>query len=334
MIMKKAKLISLAILILTLGIGMTSCDDDSEPDSVVKFAEESITISTDDLSDVTVEFNLDPAASKNSTIRVGVTTSGGEPGTAFTTTPSMSNGVIEVPVQEGSATASFTVSPIEEGIAYDNVEIQFEIIEVGSGLKLEGTTGISSTLLIENKKSTGRPIPYSEPFEECDEGGSGGLPEAWEEVEALQNQQNSAHWGCSARGGVQINPFTNDGGEGDSSQVWLVSPRVGLVDATNPVLSFDTDRRFDTDIQEYNVFISTDYNGSNFEDATWEVFQPAVDVIEANDPGGDGYTSTGELDISEYAGEVISVAFAYYASGSKFTATILRIDEFEIKEGS
>ena len=332
--MKKVKLISIAMLIMALGIGMTSCDDDETANSVVTFAKESISITTDSLRDVTVDLNLDRAASKNSTISVGVTASGGEPGTAFTTTPSMDNGVVEVPVDKGASTASFTVSPIEDGIGYDNVELEFEIIEVGSGLKLEGLTGISSTLLIENTKSTGRPLPYKQPFETCDEGGSGELPEGWEEIVALQNQQNTAHWVCSARGGIQVNAFSGDGSEGDSSQVWLVSPRVGLVDASNPVLSFDADRRFDTDIQEYDVLISTDYSGSNFEEATWEVFQPAVDSIAANDPGGDGYTNTGELDISEYAGEVISVAFVYYASGSKFTATILRIDEVEIKEGS
>ena len=335
--MKKVKFITIAVLILGLGIGMTSCnDDESSPDSVVTFAEESITISTDDLSDVTVTLNLDPAAPQSSTIKVGVTASGGEPGTAFTTSPSMSNGVIEVPVQEGATTASFTVTPLEEGISYDNVEINFEVIEVGSGLKIEGTTGIYSTLLIENKKSTGRPLPFSEPFEECEEGGSGELPEGWEEIVALQNQQNTAHWGCVSYPdvGVGINAFSDEGGEGDSSQVWLVSPRVGLVDASNPVLSFRADRRFDTDIQEYDVFISTDYTGSNFEDATWEVFQPAVDSIAANDPGGDGFTNTGELDLSAYSEEVISVAFIYYASGSKFTATSLKISDVEIKEGS
>jgi len=331
--MKKVNFITIAILIFALGFGITSCDDET-PDSVVTFAEESITIDTDDLKDVTVDLNIEPAASKDATISVGVTASGGEAGTAFTTSPSISGGIIEVPVEKGATTASFTVSPIEDGIGYDNVELDFEIIEVGAGLKTEGLTGVASTLLIENKKSTGRPIPYSQPFETCDDEGSGEMPDGWEEVVALQNDQNSAHWGCSARGGVQINPFSGDGGEGDSSQVWLVGPRVGLVDASSPVLSFDADRRFDTDIQEYNVFISADYNGNNFEEATWEVFQPAVDSIAANDPGGDGYTNSGELDISEYAGEVITVAFAYYASGSKFTATILRIDEVEIKEGS
>lgn len=335
--MKTIKLTTIAILVLALGFAMNSCkDDDSSTTSVVTFAQESYSTTTEDYSPVTITLNLEPKASSSSTITVGLTATGGEAGTAFTTSPSMSNGLIEVPVEKGASTATFTVTPQEEGIAYDNVEVEFEIIETGSGLKTEGLTGVYSSLLIENTKSTGRPLPFTEPFDECGEGGSGELPDGWEEIAALQNQQNSAHWGCVSYPdvGVGINAFVDAGGEGDSSQVWLVSPRVGLVDASNPVLSFDADRRFDTDIQEYNVFISTDYNGSNFNDATWEVFQPGVDFIEANDPGSDGFTSSDQLDLSDYSGEVISVAFAYYASGSKLTATSLKISNVEIKEGS
>ncbi len=333
--MKTIKLTTIAILVLALGFAMNSCDDDdSTTKSVVTFAQESYSTTTDDYNPVTITLNLDPEASSSSTINVALTATGGEPGTAFATSPSMNNGLIEVPVEKGASTATFTVTPQEEGIAYDNVEIDFEITEVGSGLKTEGLTGIYSSLLIENTKSTGRPLPFSEPFDECDEGGSGELPDGWEEIVALQNQVGTAHWDCSARGGIQVNTFSGDGSEGDSSQVWLVSPRVGLVDANNPVLSFDADRRFETDIQEYDVFISTDYNGNNFNEATWEVFQPGVDFIESNDPEADNYESSGELDLSAYSGEVVSVAFAYYASGSKGGSHILRIDEVEIKEGS
>jgi hypothetical protein len=333
--MKTIKLTTIAILVLAIGFAMNSCnDDDSTTKSVVTFAQESYSTTTEDYSPVTITLNLEPEASSSSTINVALTASGGEPGTAFTTSPSMSNGLIEVPVEKGASTATFTVTPQEEGIAYDNVEIEFEITEVGSGLKTEGLTGIYSSLLIENTKSTGRPLPFSEPFEECDEGGSGELPDGWKEIVALQNNVNTAHWNCSNRGGIQVNTFSGDGTSEDSSQVWLVSPRVGLVDASNPVLSFDADRRFETDIQEAKVFISTDYNGSNFNDATWEVFQPGVDFIESNDAGADDYESSGELDLSAYSGEVVSVAFAYYASGSKGGSHILRIDEVEIKEGS
>jgi hypothetical protein len=114
----------------------------------------------------------------------------------------------------------------------------------------------------------------------------------------------------------------------------MVSPKIGLVEATNPVLSFKVDRRFDTDIQEYDLMIATDYDGTNFDEANWEVFPAAVEAMESNDPGADGFSETGELDISEYAGEAISIGFVYYASGSKLTATALKIGQVEVKEGS
>ena len=75
--------------------------------------------------------------------------------------------------------------------------------------------------------------------------------------------------------------------------------------------------------------ISTDYTGLNFQDATWTRHQPGYDAMTANNPGADDFTNTGSLDLSQYAGEVISVGFIYRAGApGSFDATILRVGNF------
>jgi hypothetical protein len=333
--MKKSNAFLLLTLALVLSFSFSSCNkDDGNPDGVVSFTTLATTIDTDNLAPVTFTLGISPKAPSASTITIAVSASGGAAGTAFTTNPALSSGKIEVSVDKDATSASFTITPVEAGILYDDVEIDLEILSTGSGLKTNGIAGVFSSLTIENKKEQGRPIPYLESFGNCDdEGGEGGFPSGWEEVVATQNAQGTGHWRCAPGfDGFECNAFSEDGAEGDACEVWLVSPQIGLVSATSPKLSFMTDRRFDSDIVEYGCKISTDYDGSNFASATWTDFQPAIDKMAANDPDANDYESTGDLDLSAYAGKVITIAFIYYAEGSKFTATALRVDEVSVSE--
>lgn len=341
--MKKTVYI-LSALTLILGLAFTSCGEEETPDSVVKFADTEVNITTDDLSPVTIDLSIDPAAPSASSVTIAVYATGGEPGTAFTTTPAMSNGEIMLDVEKGATTASLTVTPQEEGIEYDDIEVEFEITSTEAGLKTDGLTGIFSTLMIANNKaSDALSIPFAEDFTGMDDG-STDYPTGWEEKVVSQHVLSEAHWSKTSFPGeaLVINPWDADGNTDDPAEVWMVSPRISLIDATNPILEFMVDRRFDTwdpnsgnfdpiDFQEYDLKISTDYDGTNFESATWTVFQPAVDAMEANDPGADDLESTGALDISEYNGEVISIGFVYY-SASQAAATALRFGDVKVEE--
>lgn len=333
--MNSYKLIPISVLIILLGIHFTACNEEEPEDSVVAFQVSEYTLNTDSLYDIEVSIGIHPPAPVATTFTVLVSSTGGDAGDAFTTNPATNDGEISIPVEPEDSLVSFTVTPVNEGISEDDVEIEFELFGLQEGFTTDGIIGVFSAILIESKKIPERTIYFEEPFANCASDGSQEFPGNWTEVEVLQNSLNTAHWVCSSFPGpcLVINAFDDAGTEGDGSEIWLISPSINLGDAVEPVLNFSADRRFDTDgFQEYDLKISTDYNGSNFEDATWTVFSPGVAAIEANDPEEDNLDPTGDLDLSEYAGESITIAWVYYAEGSRLTATILRIGNVLVAE--
>ncbi len=322
--------------IISFSILINACKEETEePESLVGFTSITKTIDTDNLSTVSFEIGIEPGSISTSVIIVKVSSVGGEAGTAFITTPDITDGRIELPVVEGDTIVSFTVTPVQEGISFEDIRVDFEILDTGPGLRTEGLDGIFASLYIENNKSLSRELPFIENFDTCDEpDGSGDLPGGWEELVILQNSLETGDWRCSPGfDGYEVNAFSSEGNEGDGCEVWLVSPAIDLSGASEPFLSFDVDRRFETtDFQEYDVKISVDYDGTNYEAATWEVLEPAVAAIEANDPEEDDYENTGQIDISAYIGETINIAFIYYAEGSRLTATILRVDSVVVDD--
>ena len=321
-----------AVIFVTLLIG---CKEEAPSDSVVAFQNTEYTLDTDSLYDVEVIITIDPPAPTASNLTVLVTATGGEPETAFTTSPALSDGEIILPVDKGDSMIFFTVTPVLEGITENDVEIEFEIFGLEDGFVTDGISGVFSTILIESKIVQERTIYFEEPFTNCSPEGSQEFPVDWTEVEVQQNSLNTAHWVCGAFPDpcLVINPFDDAGAEGDGAEIWLVSPQIDLGKAVQPVLNFLVDRRFDTEsFQEYDLKISTNYNGSNFEQATWTVFSPAVAAMEANNPEEDNLDPTGDLDLSQYAGETVTIAWIYYAEGSKLTATILRVADILVAE--
>lgn len=336
-VMKKFRI--LLLLIATISITLQGCKDDEDPDGIVNFEQEAIDRTTDDLSPIEVNFTIDPPAPTNSEFTVSV--SGAEAGTVFSTTPAIANGEVVVSVTSGATSASMTVTPIEDGIGFEDIILELELVSAGDGL----TTGITtaSQINIANAKDTGEPLPYLEDFTGvCGPDGTGEVPpEGWTEQVVQQNGEGSAVWGCIGEFfgevGLQINAFVPNSQDQTSSEVWLVSPKLNLLDASAPKLNFDVDRRFpgtgDFPDPLYDIVISTDYTGLNFETATWNRFEPGFNAMAANDPGTDNMENTGNLDLSAYSGEVISVAIIYRAGPpSSFDATILRIGKFEVTE--
>jgi hypothetical protein len=331
--MKHLKFFILAVFSFTLML--SSCNKE-EPNGVVTFTTGDIIITTDELSPVTFNLSIDPPAPMASSITIDVTSAGGDYGVEFVTNPALSGGEIELVIAEGDTNSTFTVTPMEANIGFDNIDIAFEIFTVGEGLETAGLIGLTSSLFIENLKeeSTGG-LPFLEYFDDCDgAGGTSSLPPTWEERVLTQNSVGTAHWVCAPGfDGVECNAFSDAGDEGDGSEAWLITPVIDMTTASSPTLSFATDRRFESaDFQEYDVKISTDYNGSNFMSASWDILTTAVAAIEANDPEVDNYETVSNIDLSAYAGEQVSIAFIYYAEGSKFTATIFRIDDVEVVE--
>lgn len=325
-----------AFLILSAG-----CRQESEEISSVYFTDSYRSITSDELMPVTLTLGIDPPSSDSSYILVSLTSGGGDAGTAFSVSPKEADGIIEIPVKGGESAVSLVITPEQEGIGFSNIIIDLEIISTGKGLVSGGLRGVFSSLFILNREDQTRTLPFYEAFDPCDSpSGTGGLPAGWEERVSLQNSVGTARWVCSpAFEGIECNAYSDSGGPGDSSEVWLITPPVDLTGSSSPELSFRVDRRFETaGFQAYDVKISTDYEGGGFYDGAeiepedWEVFRPAVDAIEANDPGRDNYETVSSLDLSAYRHDTIHLAFIYRAEGSRLTSTILRLDEFRIED--
>ncbi|MFW5645045.1 MAG: hypothetical protein ACOCZL_03960, partial [Bacteroidota bacterium] len=179
------KIHRLFLLVITAAaVTMQSCGEEELDPGIVNFAESSINRTTDDLSDVTVSFTIDPPAPTASNIYVSL--SGAEYGTVFTTNPAASSGQVTIPVSLDATSASFTISLDEEGIGFDDVQLTLEMDSTSSGL----TTGLTTSMSINvvNAKDKGLDLPFQEDFDGCTEDGSGEpIPEGWEEVVAEQN---------------------------------------------------------------------------------------------------------------------------------------------------
>ena len=319
----------LSIFILALN----SCqEDDEDPISIVNFEQEAVNRTTDDLSPIEVDFSIDPPAPKES--EFGVSISGAEAGKVFETTPAISNDVVTVPVSAGDTEAQITIRPLEDGIGFDDVVLEMGFSSLGEGLTSGTTT--------ESKITIAEPMIFFEDFDVCNSDDEDVLPpEGWTEQVVQQNAEGSAVWQCIGdfigEDGIQINAFVNGSDDETSSEVWMISPRIDLSDASSPILSFDVDRKFggtgNYPEDLYDIMISTDYNGNNFDNATWERFDAGFDAMTANDPGEDDMENTGDLDLSDYIGEEISIGFVYRAGPpGGFDSTILRIGNVSVSD--
>jgi hypothetical protein len=331
--MKNWHFLVLGLLAVT-ALTFVGCDDDEETISTVNFEAGIYSLTTSNLSPIEVELAIAPAASSDSEIEVDLT--GADAGVAFTTNPATMGTTVTIPVKAGDNSVSFTFTPIEAGIGEAGLTINLALGSVGGGL----TTGLTTESII-TVVDVGQALPIMENFEGCQEDPQQPVPGGWLEVAIAQNSEGSATWTCVDESffgfnAVSVNAFVPGSADNSSSEVWLVTPRINLTAASNPVLNFDVDRRFPgtgsfpDDL--YDILISTDYTAS-VDNATWERFEPGFNAMTDNDPEADGLTNTGDLDLSAFNGEVATIAFVYRAGGpASFDATILRIANVSVTD--
>ncbi len=111
-------------------------------------------------------------------------------------------------------------------------------------------------------------------------------------------------------------------------EVWLVSPGLILPSGSAPKLSFGTNDGF------YNgdaltVKISTDFTG-DVSSATWTNLSATISSGHASGYG-DGFTPSGDINLSAYAGQVVYIAYQYVGA-SNGTTTTYQIDNVSVVE--
>jgi hypothetical protein len=96
-------------------------------------------------------------------------------------------------------------------------------------------------------------------------------------------------------------------GADTASDDWLITPAIDLSGVDEAFLSFDSARNFGG--PELAVLVSTDYDGLNPANATWEPLEAAL--------SGGGYDEvfSGEIDLSSYLGQTVYIAYHYTSEG-------------------
>lgn len=118
---------------------------------------------------------------------------------------------------------------------------------------------------------------------------------------------------------AQANGYSADADSND----WLVSETVTLTDLEFEYAYFQFESAKNYDGGALQVLVSTDYV-DNVETATW------TDLTESANfsSGGYSWTESGKLDLSEYIGESVTVAFQYTSTPS--SAALWQIDNFQV----
>ena len=99
---------------------------------------------------------------------------------------------------------------------------------------------------------------------------------------------------------------------------WLVSPKINLTGYKNAVLSFRSaqhDLKVDSPLNTLEVYVSTNFDGSNIAKAKWIKLDAKVPLLST--PARQ-FISSGGIDLSSYSGN-IHIGFRYIGSGKDKT---------------
>lgn len=147
-----------------------------------------------------------------------------------------------------------------------------------------------------------------------------------------------ANWTNFAEAGSKVwieREYQNDGyaqfssyQSGDDSNIgWLITPSIDLTDAVNPKFSFTSASNFvDSADNKLEVFISTDYDGTNVLAATWTKIDA---VVADNTTNNYLYLPSGDIDMTAYIGKKINIAFKVTGNGNDM-AGLFQVDKVKV----
>jgi hypothetical protein len=124
-------------------------------------------------------------------------------------------------------------------------------------------------------------------------------------------------------GYIQFSPF----GSGQASNIgWAITPAITITEGANAVFSFSSASNFvDNPDNKLEVFISTNYDGTNVLAATWTALNA---VVANNTTNNYTYIPSGEIDLSSYSGTV-HIAFKVTGNGSALDG-LFQVDKIKV----
>lgn len=154
----------------------------------------------------------------------------------------------------------------------------------------------------DGNRCDGSPVPVFENI--FNEDFSGALTNNWTAVSVL----GAAVWNIQQFG----NPKPCVVMSGNGNEDWLISKPITLAGYKNYYLSFETDGRASVPSNPLEVYVTDNYTG-NYATTTWTKLNPILDSdLNKFAP----FVNSGKLDISNFAGKNVVVAFKYTSTAT------------------
>ena len=154
----------------------------------------------------------------------------------------------------------------------------------------------------DGNRCDGSPAPVFENI--FNEDFSGALTNNWTAVNVL----GTAVWNIQQFG----NPKPCVVMSGNGNEDWLISKAITLTGYKNYYLSFETDGRASVPSNPLEVYVTDNYTG-NYATTTWTKLNPILDSdLSKFAP----FVNSGKLDISNFAGKNVVVAFKYTSTAT------------------
>lgn len=154
----------------------------------------------------------------------------------------------------------------------------------------------------DGNRCDGSPAPVFESI--FNEDFSGALTNNWTAVSVL----GTAVWNIQQFG----NPKPCVVMSGNGNEDWLISKPITLAGYKNYYLSFETDGRASVPSNPLEVYVTDNYTG-NYATTTWTKLNPILDPdLSKFAP----FVNSGKLDISNFAGKNVVVAFKYTSTAT------------------
>jgi hypothetical protein len=137
-------------------------------------------------------------------------------------------------------------------------------------------------------------------------------------------------WKSMVYGGNGYAEFNTTSTTAAENIAWLVSPKINMTGYKNAVLSFRSaqhDLKMDSPLNALEVYVSTNFDGSNITKANWKKLDAKFPSLSTPVRA---FISSGAVDLSAYSGN-IHIAFKYIGSGKDKTLNgAFMVDDIKI----
>jgi hypothetical protein len=146
-------------------------------------------------------------------------------------------------------------------------------------------------------------------------------------------------WTNFAEAGTKLwieRDFSNDGyiqfssfGSGQASNIgWAITPSIEVPAGSVPFLRFRSASNFvDNNDNKLEVFVSTDYDGTNVLAATWTKLDAVVADKDSNPVDDYTYVESGAVSLAGYSG---TIHIAFKATGSNTLDGLFQVDSVRV----